>query len=267
MAKSTGRRQGRTERMPAPEALVALSRRLGDPSLGLAILAEGNTSSAEGAEEGSFWVKASGNHLGSIEASGFVEVRFAPMVAALDGPALDDAGVKNLLKSARVNPSEEQMPSVETFMHAYLLTVPGAKWIGHTHPVSLLGLLCLPEAAAYATRRLFPDDVVCCGPESCFVPYCDPGLPLALEIKRSVERYVKKYGESPKTIWLANHGLIALGSTPSEVISASLMSEKAAKVWLGSVRVGKPLGLTGEQIARIAGRPDEHYRQALLRKM
>ncbi len=253
--------------MAAPEALVTLSRRLGDPTLGLSILAEGNTSTFEGAVDGTFWVKASGNHLGTIEASGFVAVRFAPMIAALSGPALDDAGVKNLLKSSRVNPGEEQMPSVETFMHAYLLSVPGVKWIGHTHPVSLLGLLCLPEAAAYATRRLFPDDVVCCGPESCFVPYCDPGLPLALEIKRSVERYMKKYDESPKTIWLANHGLIALGSTPSEVVSASLMSEKSAKVWLGSKGIGNPVGMTAEQIARIAGRPDEHYRQALLRNM
>jgi rhamnose utilization protein RhaD (predicted bifunctional aldolase and dehydrogenase) len=151
-------------------------------------------------------------------------------------------------------------------MHAYLLSLPGVAWVGHTHPVSLVSILCLPDARAMAKRRLFPDDVVCCGPESAWVPYCDPGIPLAREIKSSVERYVKTHGAAPKTIWLANHGLIALGSTPGEVVTASLMSEKAAKVWLG-VLAHEPIALTASQIARIAGRPDEHYRQELLRQM
>src|ERR1019366_933135 len=111
--------------MPAPDALVSLSQRLGDPSLGLAILAEGNTSTAEGAPDGAFWVKASGRHLGSIDAEGFVSVRFEPMLAALAGGELDDVGVRALLEAARVDAAETQMPSVETFMHAYLLGLPG----------------------------------------------------------------------------------------------------------------------------------------------
>jgi rhamnose utilization protein RhaD (predicted bifunctional aldolase and dehydrogenase) len=253
--------------MAAPEALVSLSRRLGDPTLGLAILAEGNTSTTDSAESGTFWVKASGRHLGTIEADGFVAVTSAPLKATLEEPGLDDASVKRLLQSVRVDSSETQMPSVETFMHAYLLGLPGVSWIGHTHPVSLLALLCTPSARKFAKQRLFPDDVVCCGPESCFVPYCDPGVPLARAIKASVEDYQSTHGESPKTIWLANHGLIALGSTPSEVVSASLMSEKSAKVWLGAIGVGEPNTLSPEHVSRIAGRPDEHYRQSLLRKM
>ncbi|MHB8637954.1 MAG: class II aldolase/adducin family protein [Fimbriimonadaceae bacterium] len=252
--------------MPAPEALVSLSRRLGEPALGLAILAEGNTSTAEGAPEGAFWVKASGRHLGSIVAEEFVAVRFGPMLDALASGELDDGGVRHLLQSARTEGTETQMPSVETFMHAYLLSLPGVGWVGHTHPVSLLALLCLPDARSIAKQRLFPDDVVCCGPESCFVPYRDPGIPLAREIKAAVERYVEAVGAPPKTIWLANHGLIALGTTPGEVVSASLMSEKAAQVWL-SVLGHEPIALTAGQVARIGGRPDEHYRQELLRRL
>ncbi|HLK16967.1 MAG TPA: class II aldolase/adducin family protein, partial [Fimbriimonadaceae bacterium] len=207
-----------------------------------------------------------GRHLGSIEADGFVAVRFEAMLEALEGATPDDASVRALLQAARVDPSEAQMPSVETFMHGYLLSLPGVSWVGHTHPVSLLAILCLQDARAMAKLRLFPDDVVCCGPESAFVGYCDPGIPLAREIKASVEAYVKAHGAAPKTIWLANHGLIALGATPGEVATASLMSEKAAKVRLSTLGQA-PVALTASQVARIAGRPDEHYRQELLRRM
>lgn len=252
--------------MPAPDALVTLSRRLGDPAEGLAILAEGNTSTSEAAAAGAFWVKASGRHLGSITSEEFVEVRSAPMLEAIRGGDFDDAAVKKLLQEARVDAKEPQMPSVETFMHAYMLSLPGVKWVGHTHPVSLLALLCLPEARALAKRRLFPDDVVCCGPESCFVPFVDPGILLAREIKSAVERYIRSHGSPPKTVWLANHGLIALGATPGEVMSASLMSEKAAKVSVALLGQDPEI-LSAGVIARIGGRPDEHYRQELLKQL
>jgi rhamnose utilization protein RhaD (predicted bifunctional aldolase and dehydrogenase) len=251
--------------MPAPDSLVALTHRLGDPQEGLAILAEGNTSTTVGADPDSFWVKASGLHMATIEVSGFVHVRRAPMLASLRESKLDDLAVKEVLAAARVDSNEKQMPSVETFMHAYLLGLPGVSWVGHTHPKRLLAILSRPSASHEAERRLFPDEVVCCGPATAFVPYTDPGLPLALAIKASVERYAAERGETPKTIWLANHGLIVLGSTPAEVISGTLMSEKAASVRLESGV--EAVSLSAEQIERIHRRPDEHYRQALLRAM
>jgi rhamnose utilization protein RhaD (predicted bifunctional aldolase and dehydrogenase) len=54
--------------------LAAMSRRLGDPALDYAILGEGTTS--EWIDVDAFWVKASGAELRTVEASGFVQVRF-----------------------------------------------------------------------------------------------------------------------------------------------------------------------------------------------
>ncbi len=150
-------------------------------------------------------------------------------------------------------------------MHAYLLGLPGVSMVGHTHPTALLSLLCLEGCAEMARQRLFPDEVVCCGPAAAFVPYVDPGLPLARAIKASVELYVAEHGAVPKTIWLANHGLIALGLTEQEVESATRMSVKAARVWLSALSAQRPIQpLALEQIERIHTRPDEHYRQKLL---
>ncbi|HWD40442.1 MAG TPA: class II aldolase/adducin family protein [Fimbriimonas sp.] len=245
----------------ALQAAVRLARALGRPDRDLAILAEGNTSAR--VDDQSFWVKASGLSLHEIDAGGFVRISFEAILSILE-MELTDAQVKDGLSNARLHETS-RMPSVETFMHAYLLSLPDVDVVGHTHPTPLISLLCRDDAEQIAKSRLFPDEVVCCGPAAAFVPYCDPGLPLARAIRTAVEGYVQDHGAVPKTIWLGSHGLIALGKTVDEVESATLMSAKAARVWLGALSSHRSLHtLTPEQIERIHSRPDEHYRQRLL---
>ena len=42
----------------------------------------------------------------------------------------------------------------------------------------------------FASCRLFPDEIVCCGVESVFVPYTDPCLKLSQAIKTAVEETI-----------------------------------------------------------------------------
>lgn len=252
--------------MHPPEGLVQLSRRLGEPSADLAILAEGNTSCVEGA---SFWVKASGNSLRDIEADGFVLCEPSPLIEAFDRQ-LTDEEVTNLL--ARSTKSSSRRPSVEAFMHAWLLSLPGVTHVGHVHPTPILSLVCSPSAQSLCRMRFFPDEVVCCGVATAWVPYVDPGLQLAVRIKESVTKFVREHGESPKVIWLQNHGVIALGRSPLEVESAILMNVKAARVILmaggiPAVEKDKIIPLSPANVERIHSRPDEHHRQELLWKL
>lgn len=249
---------------PLIEDLVWLSRSLGDPSHDLAILAEGNASARDG---DSFWVKASGFNLATLDSEGLVEVDYCQALESLNQSSMTDTEVRITLKSL-VMGETPLVPSVETFMHAYLLSLPGVQFVAHTHPTPLLSLVSSKRASALAKQRLFPDEIVCCGPETVFVPYTDPGLPLAQAIKESVEEFISRREETPKTIWLENHGLIALGQTAREALSATLMSIKSARVWLNGLASGLELKpLTAEQISRIHTRPDEHYRQQLLRQL
>jgi rhamnose utilization protein RhaD (predicted bifunctional aldolase and dehydrogenase) len=243
--------------------LVALSRVLGSPEHDLAILAEGNASAQ--ADEGTFFVKASGFSMRGIDPEGFVLAHSRPILEALDGPDLSDDAVRALLSNCRVHKGSPRLPSVETFMHAYLLSLPDVNVIGHTHPTPLISLLSIEDADEIARKRLFPDEIVLCGPESCYVPYADPGLPLAQAIRKAVVRYAERLSSVPKTIWLQNHGLIVLGKSSREVESGTLMAAKAARAWLGALSTGRPLHpLSPSQVARIHTRPDEHYRQKLL---
>jgi rhamnose utilization protein RhaD (predicted bifunctional aldolase and dehydrogenase) len=96
------------------------------------------------------------------------------------------------------------------------------------------------------------------------VPYVDPGLKLAQAIRRAVLAFVQRLARPPRVIVLANHGLITLGATPEAVMAATLMAVKAAEIFAGAVALGSPQFLSGAVAARIAGRPDELYRERML---
>lgn len=240
---------------------MELSHALGREDRGLAILGEGNTSARTG--DATFLVKASGSSLATLTDVGLTACHLPPLVALIKGPPRTDAEIEQALLDARVDP-QARKPSVEAMFHAWLLTLPGINFVGHTHPINVNALLASPRAAAFATRRIFPDEIVCCGPESVLVPYCDPGLRLAQQICAAVETYHQRSGLVPRMILLENHGLIALGATPNAVLATTLMAEKTARITLGAITAGGPEYLSADSVQRIAGRTDEHYRQKAL---
>lgn len=242
--------------------LLELSHQLGREDRKLAILGEGNTSAR--VSEGTFIVKASGSNLATLSPLGVTECRVGDLVPLLDRKAMTDAAIDAALFASRVDANAKK-PSVEAIFHAYLLTLPGVNFVGHTHPVAVNQVLCSKHAKVLAKRRLFPDEVVCCGVESVFVPYLDPGLKLAQGIRSAVVAYIKRLSRPPRVILLENHGFIALGATPEAVLAATLMGAKAAEIFAGAAAIGgTPRFMTPAQIVRIAGRPDEHYRQKAL---
>jgi rhamnose utilization protein RhaD (predicted bifunctional aldolase and dehydrogenase) len=242
--------------------LVELSRALGDPARDCAILAEGNTSAAAG--DGTFWVKASGRSLRDAAPESFVRVDAARALALLEGDDLDDEGVRRGLAGAQVDATGDVRPSVETVMHAALLELEGVAWAGHTHPTSVNAITCSRHFAEALAGRLFPDEIVLCGPEPMLVPYIDPGLPLAREIRSRLLEHVRSHGEPPRVVYMQSHGFIALGATAKQVLDTTDMAVKAARILLGTYALGGPTFLTPRDVARIHHRPDEHYRQRVL---
>ena len=242
--------------------MLTLSNQLGREERKLAILGEGNTSARLG--DDTFVVKASGSNLATLAEAGTSVCRFDKLLPLLKARAMTDAAIDEALFASRVDANAKK-PSVEAIFHAYLLTLPGVNFVGHTHPVAVNSLLCSKHARTFAKRRLFPDEIVCCGVESVFVPYTDPGLKLSQAIKKAVEAYIKRLSRPPRVILLENHGLIALGPSPESVLAATLMAVKAAEIFVGAAAIGAaPRFLTPAQVVRIAGRPDEHYRQKAL---
>ena len=242
--------------------LITMSHNLGDPANDYVILGEGNTSVK--VDDRTFWVKASGAELRTIEPDGFVQVSFERVLAMLNGPDMNDDGVKQALTEAKVDPKATGQPSVETVLHALCLQLPGVNFVGHTHPTAINIITCSAAFETAVSGRLFPDEIVICGPAPVLVPYVDPGLPLAREFQQRLQAYVDAYGEHPKTIFMQNHGFIALAPTARQVENITAMAVKAARILVGSYALGGPHFMTPQAVSRIHTRPDEHYRQKII---
>lgn len=244
--------------------LLTLSHDLGRPEHDLAILGEGNTSAR--ADDDTFYVKASGSELRTLKPQQIVRVRFEACDELLRGPDLPDETIKQRLGEAMVEADQKggMRPSVETVMHAGLLQLPGVGFVGHTHPTAINAITCSAKFGDALTSRLFPDHVVVCGPSAVLVPYVDPGVPLAVEVLEAAKSYTDQYGEPPRTIYLKNHGFIALGSSARQVMQVTQMAVKAARILLGACAAGGPVFMTDAHVQRIHGRDDEHHRQRVL---
>jgi len=260
--------------------LVTMSNNLGDPALDYVILGEGNTSARADAD--TFWVKASGTELRTIDRAGFVRVSFERALAMLNARDLTDEQVKRRINESKVDPvtgvgpapDDGVRPSVETVLHVVCLGLgrfasfytgrEGINFVGHTHPTAINALTCSAAFEKAVSGRLFPDEIVVCGPASVVVPYTDPGLPLARKARDLIDQYLDDYGEMPKVILMQNHGLIALGRTAQQVENITAMAVKAARIRLGAYAAGGPHFLPPRVVERIHTRPDEGYRRKLL---
>lgn len=239
--------------------LVSMSHYLGDERRGYAILGEGNTSARIDGD--SLYIKASGTCLGTMTEKDFLPVSISRVTRILDAKDATDADVKEALRASLIDFGETRMPSVETIMHALLYAYPEYRFIGHTHPVATNGILCSVNAEKAMMGRLCPDHIVVMGRATVFVPYVDPGLVLAREVRDRVRSFVERENELPKAIALQNHGLFALGATAKAVMNITDMAEKMSHVLIGAYSAGGPQFMTPADIDRIATRPDEKYRQ------
>ncbi len=244
-----------------------MSRFLGDPARDCIILGEGNTSARVDAD--SFYVKASGASLVDCTTNSFVQINVNAVNKLLAQSSLTDAEVAAGLATARI-PSKNETnksnlkPSVETFLHAVCLQLPGINFIGHTHPTAVNKLTCSNHFETALGGRLFPDEIVVCGSAPLLVPYTDPGFVLALQLQKQIGAYTTTHQTNPRTIYLQNHGFIALGSTAGEVKDITAMAVKAATILQGTYALGGPRFLDQATVQRLATRPDEKYRQQIL---
>jgi rhamnose utilization protein RhaD (predicted bifunctional aldolase and dehydrogenase) len=253
-----------TTRAEKTAALLKLSLDLGREDRGLAILGEGNTSCRLDAD--TFLIKASGSSLANLREEQLVVCKFSVLLPLLKADNVSDSEMEKALLASRVDANAPK-PSIEALFHAYLLSLPDIEVVGHTHPLAINQILCAGDELGhkFAVERRFPDEIVCCGAKSVLAPYADPGAPLSRAIALETDKFITAENRPPRTILLQNHGLIALGASMGAVLATTLMAEKAAQIFVGALSLGKCTTLSPTNIARIDSRPDEHYRQRMLK--
>jgi rhamnose utilization protein RhaD (predicted bifunctional aldolase and dehydrogenase) len=239
--------------------LVGLSRTLGEPWRRFAILAEGNTS--QRIDEDRLAVKATGRSLRNASAADFVVVSLRRLSDIIDDPGAGDADVARYFDE--VETEQGMRPSVEALLHVVCVLDAGATTVAHTHPESVNSLLCSDHADVLAGPPIFPDQVVVIGRRGLLVPYTDPGVVLAREVRGRLIDHARQWG-MPRVIYLGNHGMVALGSSARQALQLTEMADKVSRVLAVTLSFGNVVPMTEESAERIDTRDDEQIRRTAL---
>ena len=190
--------------------VAALSRHFGsDPAY-----TRGGGGNSSGKADGVLYIKPSGVSLATLTPRSLMPLTMESLLAVVDGStAAAPPGSEEVLRmgmAARLDPADHRRPSVELVFHALL----PERIVIHTHPTTVNALTCAakgPELAA----DLFGDDVL-------WIPYTNPGLPLACRIADVRRAHEQRTGHRPPpVVLLQNHGLIVAGSGTQEIIERS----------------------------------------------
>jgi rhamnose utilization protein RhaD (predicted bifunctional aldolase and dehydrogenase) len=239
--------------------LVQLSRTLGEPWRRLAILAEGNTS--QRVAEDQLVVKATGRSLANASAEDFVVVSLRQLSDIVDDPHAGDADVARYFDEVEIE--QGKRPSVEALLHVVCVVDADATTVAHTHPESVNALLCSDHAEVLAGPPIFPDQVVVIGRRGLLVPYADPGVVLAREVRLRLAAHAREWG-MPRVIYLQNHGLVVLGSSAVQALQLTEMADKVSRVLGATLAFGSVVPMPEESVERIDTRDDEQIRRAAL---
>ncbi|MGN6751938.1 MAG: class II aldolase/adducin family protein [Intrasporangium sp.] len=247
--------------------LLELTRLLGQPGLDLAILAEGNTS--ELLDDGRLVVKASGANLASSTKEDFVVVDVDEVMALVDDPGASQADLTAVLvaQDASRDDGSPRRGSIETLVHAAVARlareVGGIRFVGHTHPTQVVGLLASVHAADAWSRIVYSDEAVVIG-HPLFVPYATPGIELGRLYDERLREYVAEHGRLPQLVLLGNHGIVATAPTAAGVEAVSLMAVKGARVRTIALSVGGLAPLSVADVAKFFARDDVAERRTNL---
>jgi rhamnose utilization protein RhaD (predicted bifunctional aldolase and dehydrogenase) len=239
--------------------LVQLSRTLGEPWRRFVILAEGNTS--QRVAEDQLVIKATGRSLRHASAEDFVVVSLSRLSDIIDDSEAGDAEVAHYFQE--VETEQGIRPSVEALLHVVCVVDAGAKTVAHTHPESVNALLCSDRAEVLAGPPVFPDQVVVIGRRGLLVPYSDPGVVLAREVRARLAEHAREWG-MPRVIYLRNHGLVVLGSSAGQALQLTAMADKVSRVLAATLSLGNVVPMTEESAERIDTRGDEQIRRSAL---
>jgi rhamnose utilization protein RhaD (predicted bifunctional aldolase and dehydrogenase) len=162
--------------------------------------------------DGVLWIKPSGVPMASLAAGDLVPLDQRVLLEVLDRPSNESNGdvdpVTAAGSAARLAEAHGRRPSVELLFHALL----PERYVLHTHPVVANSVTCNQQGMAL-TERLFGDGAV-------WVPYTDPGLPLARAIRSARSSKEARTGRAaPAITFLGNHGLV-VGADRVEDIEA-----------------------------------------------
>jgi rhamnose utilization protein RhaD (predicted bifunctional aldolase and dehydrogenase)/NAD(P)-dependent dehydrogenase (short-subunit alcohol dehydrogenase family) len=232
---------------PAIRQVVELSQRFGRDTE----YSRGGGGNSSLKVDGVVYIKPSGVPLATLEAEDLVPLDMAPLLDLLHGRAAPEAEqrlegqpdpVMRMAVQARLAEARGRRPSVELLFHSLL----PERFVLHTHPIVPNSVTCNQDGEALAARIF--------GDEALWVPYTDPGLPLARAIRDLRAAFEARTGKpAPRVTLMGNHGIIVTGDTTDEV--AERCEYVLSSVRAELARAGIAVNGAGRRPRRLASDP------------
>jgi NAD(P)-dependent dehydrogenase (short-subunit alcohol dehydrogenase family)/rhamnose utilization protein RhaD (predicted bifunctional aldolase and dehydrogenase) len=211
--------------------------------------------------DGVLYIKASGTELATLTRETLIGLRRASLLERLDAPDAGGAAagsddVMDAALDARIGRDDGRRPSVELMFHALL----PQRYVLHTHSIVVNAVTCAGRGAAL-TAELFGDRVL-------WVPYTDPGMPLARRIRDLWRARTAAApgaavaaatgatagpgeaatgeaagGAEPAILFLQNHGLVVAANTVEEIERLTAWVVATIQERLGPVLPARPSSL------------------------
>jgi rhamnose utilization protein RhaD (predicted bifunctional aldolase and dehydrogenase) len=240
--------------MDRTEELIWLAREVGREDRRLVLGKEGTVSAR--LDDQTLRMKADGCRLAGCREEDTVVLNLEETSSLVDLQFLRPMElVEELSKRAVVRGASDTpgKPGIDACMHAWLLKQEGVHFVAQAHPVACLQLLCSPAADKTADNRMFPEEIIRCGQKSAYVPFADPGVSLAREVRSKVTLFSRQnYGRMPRVILIQNFGVITVGGTAEETLEALLMAERSAEILAGTARLGGVVFIPQQMVRRFA---------------
>jgi len=202
------------------EERVRTSRMLGSDS-SLVLHGGGNTSvktvvSRMGKDVRALFVKSSGSDLGKAAVEGFTALDLDRLVEAQGLEEMSDEDMVLFFKASMLDP-EQQQPSVETFLHAFI----PFRYVDHSH-ADLVLAITNTDMTDEMIKDIFGGSVL-------VLPYIHPGFNLAKKFMEAVSGSELRNYEGAI---LRNHGLVTWGDSAEESYEKHIRLVKRAESFL-----------------------------------
>jgi NAD(P)-dependent dehydrogenase (short-subunit alcohol dehydrogenase family)/rhamnose utilization protein RhaD (predicted bifunctional aldolase and dehydrogenase) len=236
------------------DELIEMSRAAGiDPKM---VQGGGGNTSVKSDDGEIICVKASGTALKDMTRErGWVALTLEDVVSPIEDsklqkmkPANREAHVLELLMKARTGGEPDGRPSVEASLHALMK----GKCILHTHPTVLNGILCSRKS-----REMVDKLAKVCKTPPLWIPYTNPGFPLAVAVNDASREYRQTHGKEPEYIFIESHGLFVSAKTGKEAVRRTKRvlaeADRLTRTLVKSARTAKPIADMSEIAGFIAG--------------
>lgn len=163
-------------------------------------------------------IKASGTGLRDMSPRrGYVTMALRPLadlladdrVAAMSDARREPHVLRVMYDAVVGGPDPGARPSCEATLHAML-----RRYVVHIHPIAVIGILSSTRSEALCTELARRGKFT-----MVWVPYTNPGHPLAVACRDAVAAFQAEHGSIPEVLFLENHGLFVSSDSPGRVVS------------------------------------------------